>query len=95
LANMHFIHEGKWVFWSQSTCGYHKEMTTHTFRDWFLYRFINYLEGSIIIMGNASYHLVTLNKVPNNSSRKQDISEWLQHREIYFPPTGTKSELLQ
>lgn len=31
----------------------------------------------------------------NNSSRKADVTEWLQPRGIYFSPTKTKSELLQ
>jgi predicted O-methyltransferase YrrM len=50
-------------------------------------------EGSIIIMDNVSYHLVTVNKAPNNSSRKQDIIEWLQQKGNYFPQI--KSELLK
>jgi predicted O-methyltransferase YrrM len=69
-------------------------MTAHTFQNWFLNRFINYLEeGSIISMDNVSYHLVTVNKAPNNSSRKQDITEWLQQRGNYFPQI--KPELLE
>jgi hypothetical protein len=60
--------ESEWVFQSNSTRDYHKEMTAHTFRNWFLNRFINYLEeGSIIIMDNESYHLVTVNKVNTNT----------------------------
>lgn len=46
-------------------------MMAHTLEDWFLNKFINYLEeGNIIIMDNASYHLVALNKVPNTSTTK-------------------------
>jgi hypothetical protein len=42
-----------------------------TFKDWFSDRFINYLEEqSIIIMNNASYHSVTLKKMPNTAAKK-------------------------
>jgi hypothetical protein len=45
-------------------------MTANIFKDWFLNRFINHLEeDSIITIDNANYHLVTLNKVPNNSAK--------------------------
>jgi hypothetical protein len=37
-------------------------------------------------MGNVSYHSVTVNKVPNNYSRKQDNIEWQQQRGIFLLP---------
>jgi hypothetical protein len=46
-------------------------------------------------MDNVSNHSVTTYKVPINSSRKQDINEWLQERGIYFSPTQAISQLLQ
>jgi hypothetical protein len=91
-----FIPESKWVFRSQSTKDYHEEMTAVTFKYWFLNRFINCLEeGSIIIMDNASYHSVTLNKVPNTSAKKQDIIDWLEQKQIQFSKTETRAELLK
>jgi hypothetical protein len=67
-----FIPESNWVFRSKSTKDYHEEMTANTFKYWFLNIFINYLEeGSTIIMDNASYHSVTLNKVPNTSAKNK------------------------
>jgi predicted O-methyltransferase YrrM len=73
-------------------------MTADTFEYWFLNRFINYLEeGSIIIMDNASYHSVTLNKVPNISAKEQDIIDWFgwNLNKIHFSITETRAELLK
>jgi len=73
-AHTGFIKESKWVFRLKNTGDYHGEMTANTFREWFLNRFFNFLEeGSIIVMDNAPYHSVTINKVPNTSTRRQDI----------------------
>jgi hypothetical protein len=69
---MGFVPETKWVFRSKSTKDYHEEMMADTFKDWFFNRFINYFEeDSIIIMDNARYHSVTLNKVPYTSLKNK------------------------
>jgi predicted O-methyltransferase YrrM len=54
---------------------YHSEMNADSFKDWFVNRFLNYLEeGSIIIMDNASYHSTIVDKVPNTGSHKKRYS---------------------
>ena len=69
-------------------------MTANTFRDWFLNRFLNFLEEeSIIVMDNAPYHSVTTNKVPNTSTRRQDIN-WLDRYNIDYTGINTRTELL-
>jgi hypothetical protein len=58
-------------------------MMANTFEDWFLNRFVNYLEeGSKIVMDDASYHSITLNEVPDISAKKQDIIDWLGQKRI-------------
>jgi hypothetical protein len=56
-----FIPESKWIFRPRPEMrdsDYHLEMNADSFKDWFVNRFLNYLEeGSIIIMGNASPNL--------------------------------------
>lgn len=95
-AKTGFIPDSKWVFRSRKTSDYHDEMTASTFKEWFVNRFLNYLdEGSIIIMDNAPYHSVSINKIPNTSSRKRDIIEWLQQKGIEFSTAETIPELLQ
>ena len=49
-------------------------------------------EGSIIVMDNAPYHSVTTNKVPNTSTRRQYIINWLDIHDIDY--TGIRTELL-
>jgi len=94
-AHTGFIKESKWVFRSKKTGDYHEEMTANTFRDWFLNRFLNFLEeGSIIVMDNAPYHSVTTNKVPNTSTRRQDIINWLDRHDIDYTGINTRTELL-
>jgi hypothetical protein len=75
------------------TKGYHEEITADKFKHWFLNRFINYLEESsiIIIMGNATYCSVTMNKEPNTSARKKISIGW--NRKVILLKTGTRIEL--
>jgi hypothetical protein len=80
-AKTGFIPESKWTFRSGPQIrdsDYHSEMNADSFTDWFVNRFLNYLEeGSIIIMDNASYHSTIADKVSNTGSCKKDIQEWL------------------
>jgi predicted O-methyltransferase YrrM len=58
-------------------------MNADSFKDWFVNRFLNYLEeGSIIIMDNASYHSAIVDKVPNTGSRKKRYSR-MPEKELY------------
>jgi transposase len=92
-----FIPESKWVFRSKSTKDYHEKMMADTFKYWFLNRFINYLEeGSIIIIDDASYYSVTLNKVPHNSAKKQDtLIGWNRNKFTFSNNNNKKTELLK
>jgi hypothetical protein len=65
-----FTPERKWVFRSKSTKDCHEVMMVGISGKFFLTIFINYFkQSSIINMGNANYHGVTLNKVPNTSAK--------------------------
>jgi hypothetical protein len=70
-------------------------MNADSFKDWFIKRFLNYLEEeSIIIMDNARYHSTITDKVPNTGSCKKYIQEWLQKNCAEYDPTETIPELL-
>lgn len=94
-----FIQESKWIFRSgqkNQLSDYHSEINSHTFKLWFQHRLLNSLEeGSVIIMDNASYHSTLFEKLPNSSSRKQEVQNWLDAKRIEYGPTDTKSELLK
>lgn len=92
-----FIPESKLVFRAKSkSADYHTEMNSELFRDWFVNDFINYLEeGSIIVLDNASYHSVQLNKIPSSNSRKAEILAWLANNNITADPSNTVAQLLR
>ena len=45
---------------------------------------------SIIVMDNAKYHSVEINKAPISSNRKQNMIDWLQTRGINHDPSVVK-----
>jgi hypothetical protein len=51
-------------------------------------------EPSVIVMDNASYHIVQKNKVPTTQIRKAEIQEWLDSRGNNYDNYFTKAELL-
>jgi hypothetical protein len=65
-AKTGFIPESKWIFRSRpqkQDSDYHSEMNADSFKDWFVNRFLIYLEvGSVIIMDNASHHSTIVDK---------------------------------
>jgi transposase len=97
-AKMGFIPESKWIFHSRPQMrdsDYHSEVNADSFKDWFVKRFLNYLEEeSIINMDNASYHSTIIDKVPNTRSRKKIYSRWLRKNRIDYDHTETIPELL-
>jgi hypothetical protein len=58
---------------------YHDTMNGENFEHWVLTQLLpNLEEPSLVIMDNASYHSVLLNKPPTQSWRKDHIIAWLQ-----------------
>jgi transposase len=83
------------IFQSKKTSDYHEEMNSTKFKEWFLKLLNNIEPGSTIVMDNAPYHSVQLNKAPTQASTKMMICEWLQRNEIPFENALRKSELLE
>lgn len=75
---------------------YHDNMNSELFEKWLEENFLPKLERpSLIIMDNARYHCRLSENVPNTSSRKEEIIDWLRHQNIEFPPHAFKCELFQ
>ncbi|CAG9833274.1 unnamed protein product [Diabrotica balteata] len=75
---------------------YHGEMNKDNFLHWFEEQLLKNLEQpSIIIMDNAPYHSMLLHKMPNSSSTKAQIQEWLTKKNINFSVKMFKCELLE
>lgn len=75
---------------------YHGEMNRDNFLHWFQHQLLeNLSEPSLIIMDNAPYHSMLLNKIPNGSWTKAALQEWLTNNDIEFSTQMLKSELLR
>ena len=81
------------VSFQKHTGDYHDEMNGEHFLDWFENRLMhNVPERSVIVLDNAPYHNVVLEKVPTKSSTKTMMKEWLTSKNIAFEDTDLKSE---
>lgn len=74
------------VFKSQHKTGdYHGEMNANNYQNWLTTRLIpNLPPNSVLVIDNASYHNVQLNKVPTSNSTKTVMKEWLVQNNIPF-----------
>ncbi|KAJ4437573.1 hypothetical protein ANN_17718 [Periplaneta americana] len=50
---------------------------------------------SVIVMDNAKYHNVEIDKRPTTATPRHKIVEWLRKHEIDFIESDTRSQLLQ
>ncbi|GAB6030215.1 hypothetical protein CHUAL_014172 [Chamberlinius hualienensis] len=73
----------------------HEEMNGERFLRWFQEQFLPNIEPkSIIVMDNASYHSVKVEKVPTADSRKTEIQDWLTVKRVPWKADMLKVELL-
>lgn len=70
-------------------------MNYQNYEKWVRTLLHNFLPGNVVVIDNAPYHNVQLDKTPTSSSRKADMQTWLSRRNI--PCTGDllKSEAHQ
>lgn len=90
-----FVENASLIFASKSnTSDYHGEMNSDTFTKWISEQLIpNLQQPTLIIMDNAPYHSVVLNKEPSSSWNKAAIMEWLRNNQIHFNANTSKLEL--
>lgn len=95
-SKLGFVEDASLLFATKSLKeDYHGEMNSGTFKKWLINHLINNLdEPSLIIMDNAPYHSVLIEKNPSSSWKKADIIEWLNTNSIKHDPTSFKTELL-
>ncbi|KAJ3655779.1 hypothetical protein Zmor_014892 [Zophobas morio] len=71
-------------------------MTAEMFETWFDKQLLaNLPSNSAIVLDNASYHSVQLKKIPNTSSKKGEIQNFLTEHGLYFEENYTKAQLLE
>ncbi|XP_046145252.1 uncharacterized protein LOC123988610 [Osmia bicornis bicornis] len=90
-----FVPEGLLYFESKkNTADYHDEMNGDTFFDWFITLMPMLRDGAVIVMDNAPYHSVKVEKYPNMSWKKNDIISWLVGKGETVQPHYVKAQLL-
>lgn len=91
-----FVPNGLLCFESKKNTGdYHDEMNGTTFLEWFEKILPSPEDNAVIVMDNAPYHSVKLEKVPNTTWTKDLIIEWLKSKGKVANVTMLKKELLQ
>ena len=79
-----------------STGDYHDEMNGDNFFKWVKEKPIPHLPPkSVLIIDNAPYHNLQVDKCPTQASRKADTQVWLTRQQIPFGAILLKAELLQ
>jgi hypothetical protein len=51
--------------------------------------------NSILVMDNVPYHSRQLTKIPNSSSHKTDIQDFLREHDLYFEDNYKNNELIE
>lgn len=91
-----FVQNALLIFKSKSMSGdYHDDMNHNNFMHWLSNKLIpNLPPNGIVVMDNASYHSVQINKAPTQSNKKCDIISWLQSNNVPVTADMRKAELL-
>ncbi|XP_025191753.1 uncharacterized protein LOC112592004 [Melanaphis sacchari] len=79
----------------KNTNDYHDEMNGDSFRDWLEGVLPRLKDNAVIVMDNAPYHSVKLEKCPTSNWRKADIIQWLQGKGEVVDQTMIIPELLE
>ncbi|XP_072403288.1 uncharacterized protein [Diabrotica undecimpunctata] len=90
-----FVENAALIFKSgQKTCDYHDDMNHQNYIKWLKDKLLpNLPSNSVLVIDNASYHNVTLEKCPTSASKKDIMKKWLTERNIFFDESETKPEL--
>lgn len=75
-----FVPGGLLCFESKKTTDYHEEMNGDVFNNWVANVLPLLKDNCVIVMDNAPYHSMKKEKIPNTSTRKADILQWLQEK---------------
>ncbi|XP_054281395.1 uncharacterized protein LOC128999064 [Macrosteles quadrilineatus] len=97
-SNEGFLQGGRLIYKGNSAKGdYHGQMNFSNFEKWIRERVLpNLPSNSVIVIDNAPYHGEQEDKVPNKSSTKKVMVEWLsKHGKDYEEMTTRKAELFE
>lgn len=92
---MGFIPNAMLLFRSNTKSGdYHAEMNFENYKKWLTEKLIpNLPKESVLVIDNAPYHNVQVDKAPTSASRKDDMRKWLSDKNIAWNDAMLKPEL--
>lgn len=90
-----FVEGSLMAFASKTTGDYHEDMNGEKFTEWFTSMLCSLPEPSIIIMDNAPYHSMQIDKPPAQSQKKADIVAWLRKNGVDANMNMLKAELVR
>ncbi|XP_060855338.1 uncharacterized protein LOC132933017 [Metopolophium dirhodum] len=94
-SNEGFVDGGLLVFESKKdSSDYHQEMNVDVFFDWLKDVIPLLKDNSVIVMDNAPYHSVKLEKCPTLSWKKVEIESWLEEKGEPFQRPINKVRLM-
>lgn len=90
-----FVQDALLIYKSGNKTGdYHGDMDYINYKRWLIETLIpNLPTNSVVVLDNANYHNVRSVRYPTTSSRKLDMVEWLNGRNIAYDAKFTKPEL--
>ncbi len=65
------------------------------FSVWFQEQLKNLKQPSVIVMDNAPYHSVIIDKAPTRATRKAEAVQWLLSHKVQVDPSMKKCESMQ
>ena len=91
-----FVPNAELVFNAKNDGDYHHQMDSNVFKKWFEEQLLpNIPSQSVIIMDNAPYHSVQIDRPPTTANTKESIKEWLKDKGENLPEYLTKTELIE
>ncbi|GBO98778.1 hypothetical protein EVAR_256_1 [Eumeta japonica] len=92
-----FVPNAQLIFKSQSKSGdYHDDMNRDNFMKWLQQKLTpNLPPQSIVVMDNAPYHSVVVNKTPTMSTTKAEMQNWIVSKGLSYLPTMVKAQLFE
>ncbi|XP_043262779.1 uncharacterized protein LOC122403884 [Colletes gigas] len=91
-----FVNNALLMFKANSTSGdYHGQMNAINFEKWMTEKLLpNIAPNSVIVMDNAPYHSIQLNRPPSKYARKSDMMDWLLRNNVPYSEDMKKYELV-
>ncbi|PSN37351.1 hypothetical protein C0J52_18821, partial [Blattella germanica] len=79
---------------NRKTGDYHHEMNAENYKKWLTEKLIpNLPPNSVLIIDNAPYYNIQLNKTPTSKTNKKDMQDWFTRNKVRFQENMLKVEL--